>query len=135
MSPLYIPYVSSEFWIQAFELPLLQQMVPTAEQGNSLPPLNPPRALLGVGQGGSRNLNVRWMLAVWASVSQREKNRKGLGSASLWKLHPFQFFQATKSLVIHWSLAHGCGPAEPGHWGSSVVAVGVMEGSFPVARF
>lgn len=79
MSPLYVPYVSSEFWIQAFELPLPQRMVPPAGHGDSLPPLNPPRSLLGVRQRGSRHLSVRWMLAMWASVTQREENGKGLG--------------------------------------------------------
>lgn len=129
LSLFFVPYVSSEFWIQAFELPLPQQMLPTAEQGDSLPPLNLLWSLLGVMQRGSRNLNA---CSVGLSNSEGKEQERSRCSASFWKLHPFQSSQATKSPVICWSLAHGCGLAEPEHWGSSVVAVGEVEGSFPV---
>lgn len=33
--------------------------------------------------------------------------------------------------MVSWSLAHSCGLAELGHWGSSVVAAGITEGGFP----
>lgn len=53
MFSLYNPYVSSDFWVQVFELPLPQQMVPRAEQGHSLLPLNAPHALSWLRQVGS----------------------------------------------------------------------------------
>lgn len=63
--------------------------------------------------------------------SEGKEWKRSQCSASFRKLCPSQFSQAIKSAMVSWSLAHSCGLAELGHWGSSVVAAGITEGGFP----
>lgn len=127
MSLLYDPYVSSKFWVQVFELPLPQQLVSRAEQGDSLLPLYAPRSLLAVGQMGSWNLMCTGCLQ--CGPQELGGRRVDWYSACFWTLRHFQFSPA---LNPRWRPAHGCGPAELRLWGSWALAGDVMEHSFAV---
>lgn len=59
-----------------------QQMVPRAEQGDSLLPLSAATLSPGCWAGGQLKPNVHWMLAAWASGTCRERSGLGIQHAS-----------------------------------------------------